>query len=147
MLFRSVINYGLGDAPVKKLVPPYSGGGFNAGLYDSELAATSERVAVDLNGRIISYLNAWNAPHWVRVGSLAEMNPSFNNTQDEIIDKRRENYSTSWLSDWIVAEQFSPAGLQTDSNFLFNGATDANHADTPRDHSSHDLGIDRKSVV
>ena len=88
------------------------------------------------------WLNAWNAPHWVNVGHFATTrSANWANTQHEQDAGRRENWGTSWMGDWFVAQQYAPAGLRTNLQLLFNGATDANHAQTPIDHSSHDLGM------
>lgn len=53
-----------------------------------------------------------------------------------------ERYGTSWMRDLMLAAVRSSAFNSLNVNvFKFTGATDANHAITPRAHSTHDLGM------
>jgi hypothetical protein len=149
-LFARVVNYGgtnvapaqAGTGNTAMLVTANRVGTqtFVGATYDTQLSAASSAMTIASNGRIFEYLNAWNAPHWVNVGQIASNLPSWVNTQDGS-EGRVENWGTSWMSDWFVAEQFALPGFQTTLPLLFNGATDANHRYTPGAHRSHDLGM------
>jgi len=153
-LFARVVNYAkpgaistaAGTAGSKQLVNANRGPGlnFSSSLYASQLTTASNGFVVnkgDAGVGVLNWLKAWNAPHWVNVGQFATRSARWVNTQTEATLNLQENWGSSWMGDWLVAQQFAPAGPQTSFQMLFNGATDANHAQTPSDHSSHDLGM------
>jgi hypothetical protein len=138
-LFYKTVNYGPGAT---KLVNVPHGSSFNAATYTNALQTASRAMSFDRGGPTVDWLNAWNAPHWVNVGDwITSRSTRYLNTQNESSAGKRENYGTSWMADWLLAQRYAPAGLQTPRELMFSGAVDANHAATPGDHSTHDLGM------
>lgn len=103
------------------------------------------------NDQILTYLNAYNAPHWMNIGSqmqqqggVAQNNfsiPNWNNRHTANTGGSVERYGTSWMRDLLRASSSAPQALQTTGAKWFNGAVDANHGYSPKGHSSHDVGM------
>jgi hypothetical protein len=91
---------------------------------------------------LFSYLNAYNAPHWMNIG--AQMGSGvlggWNNTQNGV-GSAAESYGTSWMRDLFAARAYAPAALDGGRAFTFRGAVDANMGYTPSGHVTHDLGM------
>jgi|GEM_PF-5182553 len=141
-LFEKVIRYNYsGDST--KFAPVTAGA--DGSLRDTSVRNSEGEMTLD-------WLNAWNAPHWMNVGQYSERhNPHVVNSQDNSGDDRREVYGTSWIGDWLVAQQYVPLAGNYQSasgstpyvpyQLLFNGGVDENLATTPGQHKSHDLGM------
>ena len=166
-LFDSVINY---DSSHRQLATPngrYVNGVWKKATdrtaYFNALDAAANNVQISQGNanHIVDYLNAYNAPHWMNIGSQMESQagsyqseysiPGWNNNQS---GQSAENYGTSWMRDLMVAgSSYAPFGLRetlTDNRYGFsgarnsfwlNGSVDANHGYTPFTHGTHDLGM------
>ena len=159
-LFAKVVNYNTqqistvanaGD--VKKLVLANRSGGaqnFNASEYETQLSSASQSFivgtytvnGVDVGNSVKSWMNAWNAPHWIKVTEvIGSRTNNFLNSQDKSQIRWRENFGSSCMADLLIAQQWSPNGLHSTNPMVFSGATDENHAFTPGSHASLDLGM------
>jgi hypothetical protein len=88
-------------------------------------------------GQFLSYLSAYNAPHWMNVFESLQGVGGVTVTRNM---QHYEAYGTSWLRDWLRAYNYADTGFQN-SGILYNGTVDANHGSSPFGHGSHDLGM------
>ena len=115
--------------------------------------------------KLLDYLNAYNAPHWMNIGAEMtqastayfvnpEQAPSLSqwyNKQTFAARGKVEIYGASWMRDLMAAASYAPTQLETldeqsgySDKFLFNGSVDANEGFTPKavgGHKTHDLGL------
>ena len=98
--------------------------------------SAAKNLAVAPSSELYNWLNAYNTPHWVKIGTTIT---GWNNDQTgNSPAKNIETYGTSWLRDLMVAKQYGPSPQPSST---FKGATDANHGYTPFGHASHDMGM------
>ena len=91
------------------------------------------------SGAFLTYLNAYNAPHWMNVYQSIQAAAGLTVTSG-MSPQGQEQYGVSWMRDLMVASQYADPGLRPGS-IHFNGVVDANHGATPFAHGSHDLGM------
>ena len=136
--FDKIVNYG--KTANSRQIVPHTGNGTESGnsaFFDS-IATAAVNLVITQTSTDMSYLNAWNAPHWMTIGQLAGW---YNNqTGTYPASTAVETYGTSWLRDLMVAKNYAPATFQQPQS-LFNGATDANLGFTPFQHGTHDMGM------
>lgn len=155
-LFSKVVNYGNGPGGQQLVNSPHASG-FNQTAYFAALANAANSFVVGAErgaGTTLSWLNAYNAPHWLNIPGSGI--PGWNNSQtgssspqlpNETLPQWKartgqvEYFGTSWLRDVMVASSSAAPALRGARQFLFNGAVDANHGFTPSGHGSHDLGM------
>ncbi|RYE81520.1 MAG: tandem-95 repeat protein [Oxalobacteraceae bacterium] len=148
-LFGKVINYG----PQKKqlVTPPTrpagsampeSGAGRSDYFSALKTAATGAATAakIETTGKFISYLNAYNAPHWVNIYDNLRRDGYIEIRSGMNASESLESYGTSWMRDWLRAYADTSPDLLT-SFIKLNGMTDANHGKSPFAHGTHDLGM------
>ncbi|MHB8166023.1 MAG: dockerin type I domain-containing protein, partial [Sulfuricella sp.] len=151
-LFSDVVEYGPSWRQLTTHTTNRSA--YFSGLYSiADSLSISKNGTVDTNaytgagGNLLSYLNAYNAPHWMNIGSQMQFQNGVAQTKYSIagwnnmqVGKTAENYGTSWMRDLMVAKQYAPSAL-VQSQSWFNGGVDANQGYTPFTHSTHDLGM------
>ena len=100
---------------------------------------------------VVDWLNAYNAPHWMDIGSQMQYQngkaqtkysiPGWDNRQNGTGNSGAvERYGASWMRDLMVAKQYASPGLVQSASW-FNGTVDANFVFTPKTHATHDLGM------
>jgi hypothetical protein len=164
-LFNRVVNYngtnfGTSTASTTtQLVNHGKKATFNRSTYNTQLRvnATGYAIANSATDPTFTYLNAYNAPHWMNIG--AQIPTGWVNKQNGVENTQATNierYGTSWMRDLMVAaSKYAPDSLRGNpvtnaqgqvsysirNTFWFNGAVDANHGYTPWEHATHDLGM------
>ena len=104
------------------------------------------------SGNSLAWLNAYNAPHWMNLGSQMQYQNdnqqanyslvNWQNTQTGVADRSSERYAASWMRDLMRAHEFANPLLTqniSSTGSRVAAATDANIFSPG--HASHQLGM------
>ncbi|MFN7858070.1 MAG: hypothetical protein ACK5OA_16140 [Acidovorax sp.] len=155
LLFKTVVNYNADIAGRSQIFPHATRNSFNAQKYYQGIGNSANNLtfsqATAPQDSVITYLNSYNAPHWMNIGSNMQQQSgamqtnfrlaNWNNRQTANTGGAVEKYGTSWMYDLMQASNLGPAALSSGRIKWFNGAVDANHGYTPYGHGSHDVGM------
>ena len=87
-------------------------------LFDGLISSKTEET--------VSWLSAWNTPHWVNI--LESMTDNSNLLDAQKHAYNEQNYGSSWMRDLLLSYQYADPALRKEGRkLLFGGATDANY--------------------